>query len=449
MGSRVDLISQTNELGSTSGTYVELTQSSIIGAILFILGGIWAFISPNGIVSTGELSTIQFAMIGSIVASHGWIMSFALGAGFDVLPFVHKFIPYEEASLKSVQNLNLGGTTIIFLGIISGNMEIFYKLLLVGMSAYAFQYIHLWNPIKKLLRNRKLTNFDPVGISGVLPATTIGLGSFICIFSGLFSDDVDALYLSMWLTIGLIWTPICWALILSYFNRRMNWRIISINQLQVRSMILGIMIILHSFSEIFLYFDQTGNSTTYVLRGSLILTLGLLINPHRIIQRSLGGGHYNALIVVSCLLIPLVGISSIYYWIIDQNSPRLFVYLGNGFLLLIPISVGITTGYISTLHEDHLHRREENRKNGWPTSIIVIIAAITISAPFLREQLFENLPIKLRSLLVAFPFILALFRMASWWKLELIPEDGSWERIPMFWNEINEPLDPYEFKSEE
>ena len=259
MVSRVDLISQTNELGSTSGTYVELTQSSIIGAILFILGGIWAFISPNGIVSTGELSTIQFAIIGSIVASHGWIMSFALGAGFDVLPFVHKFIPYEEASLKSVQNLNLGGTGIIFLGIISGNMEIFYKLLLVGMSAYAFQYIHLWTPIKKLLRNRKLTNFDPVGISGVLPATTIGLGSFICIFSGLFSDDIDALYLSMWLTIGLIWTPICWALILSYFNRRMNWRIISINQLQLRSMILGIMIILHSFSEIFLYFEQKVN----------------------------------------------------------------------------------------------------------------------------------------------------------------------------------------------
>ena len=449
MSSRVDLVSQTNDVGSISGTYVELTQSSIVSAILFILGGIWAFVSPNGIVNSGELSTIQFAIIGAIVASHGWIMSFALGAGFDVLPFVHKFIPYQEASLKSVQNLNLGGNAIIFIGIISGDIEIFSKLLLVGISAFAFQYVHLWSPIKKLFRNKKLTNFDPVGFSGVLPAMTIILGSFICIFSGLFSDDIDALYLSMWLTIGLIWTPICWALILSYFNRRMNWGIISINQLNLRSMILGFMIIIHSFSEIFLYFEQIENSIPYFLRGGLILTLGLLINPHRIIQRTLQGGHYNALIVVSSLLISLIGICSIYFWIIDQSSPRLFVYLGNGFLFLIPICVGITTGYISTLHEDHLHRREENRKNGLPTSIIVIIAAITISGPFLREQLFENLPIKLRSLLIAFPFILALFRMASWWKVELIPENGSWERIPMFWNEINEPLDPYEFKSEE
>ena len=174
-----------------------------------------------------------------------------------------------------------------------------------------------------------------------------------------------------------------------------------------------------------------------------------MINPHRIIRRSLAGGHYNALIVISSLLIPLIGLFSIYFWIIDENSPRLFVYLGNGFLMIIPIAVGITTGYITTLHEDHLHRREYERKNGWPTSIIVVIAAITISAPFLREQIFENLPIKLRSLVVALPFILALFRMASWWKEELIPEEGSWQRIPMFWNEINEPLDPYEFKSEE
>ena len=449
MSSSIDLISQNNELGSISGTYVELTQGAILTSIIFIIGGIWTFVSPNGLVNAGELSPIQFAIIGIIIASHGWIMSFALGAGFDVLPFVHQFIPYQEASLKSVQNMNLAGTSIIFLGIIIGDIKIFYQFLLVGMSAFAFQYIHLWNPIMTLFRNKKLKNSDPVGFSGIIPAITISLGSFICIFSGLFSDDIDALYLTMWLTIGLIWTPICWALILSYFNRRMSWEIISTDQLSWRSIILGIMILIHSLSEIILYFEQIENSIPYLLRGGLILTLGLMINPHRIIQRSLAGGHYNALIVVSCLLIPLIGFCSIFYWIIDENSPRLFVYLGNGFLMIIPISVGITTGYISTLHEDHLHRREEYRKNGWPTSIIVIIAAISISAPFLREQIFENLPIKLRSLVVAFPFILALFRMASWWKEELIPENGSWERIPMFWNEINHPLDPYEFKSEE
>ncbi len=450
MGStREDLISQTNELGSISGTYIEVTQAAILSSILFILGGIWAFISPNGIVNNGELSIIEFAIIGTIIASHGWIMSFALGAGFDVLPFVHKFIPYQEASLKSVQNMNLAGTSIIFLGIIIGDIEIFHQFLLVGMSAFAFQYIHLWNPIITLLKNRKLEHSDPVGFSGILPAVTIGLGSFICIFSGLFSDEIDALFLSMWLTIGLIWTPICWALILSYFNRRMNWKIISTNQLSFRSIILGLMILLHSSSEIMLYFEQIENSIAYFLRGGLILTLGLMINPHRIIHKCLSGGHYNALIVVSSLFIPLIGFMAIFYWIVDENSPRLFVYLGNGFLMIIPISVGITTGYISTIHEDHLHRREEYRKNGWPTSIILIIATITLSGPFLREQMFESLPLRLRTLVVAFPFLLALFRMASWWKEELIPEKGSWERIPMFWNEINEPLDPYEFKSEE
>ena len=140
-----------------------------MSGILFIVGGLWSFISPNGIVNSGEIPTVQFAMIGAIVASHSWVMSFALGAGFDVLPFVHKFIPYQEASLKSVQNLNLAGTSIIFLGLIIGDIEIFYQFLLVGMSAFAFQYIHLWNPIKTLFRNRKIKNSDPVGISGIFP----------------------------------------------------------------------------------------------------------------------------------------------------------------------------------------------------------------------------------------------------------------------------------------
>ena len=113
-------------------------------------------------------------------------------------------------------------------------------------------------------------------------------------------------------------------------------------------------------------------------------------------------------------------------WFFGGSTPRMFVYLGNGFLLILPISVGLTTGYISTLHEDHLHRREEHRKNGWPTSIIVIIAVIAISGPFLRENLiFENLSLGIRTGIIALPFMLALFRMTSWWKQELIPEKES------------------------
>ncbi|MEC7687867.1 MAG: hypothetical protein VX514_02370, partial [Candidatus Thermoplasmatota archaeon] len=56
---REDLVSQTNDLGSISGTYVELTQAAILSAILFIIGGLWSFISPNGIVNSGEMPPIQ------------------------------------------------------------------------------------------------------------------------------------------------------------------------------------------------------------------------------------------------------------------------------------------------------------------------------------------------------------------------------------------------------
>ena len=117
--------------------------------------------------------------------------------------------------------------------------------------------------------------------------------------------------------------------------------------------------------------------------------------------------------------------------------------------MILPIGAGIATGYISTLHEDHLHRREENRTNGWPTSIIVLIATVSISGPFLREKLiFETLSIQIRTAIIALPFLLALFRMSTWWKEEVIPKKGSWQRIPMFWDELHEPLDPYEFESE-
>ncbi len=450
MTRRGEIISQSNEIGSTSGTYIELTQAGIIGSFFFVAAGLWAFISPIGLITTGKITPIELTLIGTIVASHGWVMCFVLGAAFDVLPFIHRFIPYQEASLKSVQNLNLTGMFIIFLGVIIGNIEIFYQTLLIGMSAFAFQYIHLWGPIKTLIQNKKSDFSDPVGISGIAPSITILLGSLICILTGIFADDLDSLYLSMWSTISLIWIPLCWAFSLSYFNRRMGWEIVPINQLSSRSMILGITIVLHFVCEIALYLRYMENSIPFLLRGSVILILGLMINPHRIVKRVLNGGHYNALIVVSSLLISIIGITSVILWIVGNSTPRLFIYLGNGLLMILPIGIGLTTGYISTLHEDHLHRREEHRKNGWPTGIIVIIAVLAISGPFLRENLiFENLSLQIRTAIIALPFLLALFRMTSWWKEELIPENGSWNRIPMFWNEIHEPLDPYEFNSEE
>jgi len=440
---------EANEHKSTSGTYLELTQSGILGAILFVFAGLWTFISPIGLIAQGELSPIELTLIGTIVASHGWMMCFVLGAAFDVLPFIHRFVPFEESSLKSVQNLNLGGTVIIFIGLIIGNIEFFYQTLLIGMSAFAFQYVHLWNPIRRFLANRNLGNSDPVGIAGIVPGITILIGSMICILTGLNPAKIEIMYLAMWLTIDLIWIPICWALALSYFNRRKAWRIIPSNQISIRSMIIGSVIMIHLASEIALYFSYIGELIPYLLRGGVILTLGTMLNPIRIVQLSRKSVHYSALIVVSCLLIPVIGVVSILLWAIDSSSPRMFVFIGNGFLMTLPIGTGIAIGYISTLHEDHLHRREDIRRNGWPTSIIVLIATIVISGPFIRDNLFfETVPIGIRTAIIGSPFLLALFRMISWWKEEVIPENGSWQRIPMFWNEIHEPLDPYEFESE-
>ena len=438
-----------SEHKSTSGTYLELTQAGIIGTMLFVTAGLWSFISPMGLISKGEISPIELTLIGTIVASHGWVMCFVLGAAFDVLPFIHRFLPFEESSLKSVQNLNLGGTIVISVGLISGNLEFFYQTFLIGMSAFAFQYVHLWNPIRKFLSNRNLGLSDPVGIAGILPGITIVIGSMVCLIAGLDSENLDTLYLTMWMTIDLIWIPICWALSLSYFNRRRKWNIVPVNQIRIRSLIIGSTVLIHLSFEIAYFFTYVGESIPYLLRGGVILVLGMMLNPQRIIQKTTQEKHYSALIVVSCTLIPIIGAISVLLWSIDSTAPRMFVYIGNGFLMILPIGAGIATGYISTLHEDHLHRREENRSNGWPTSIIVLIATISISGPFLREKLiFETLSIQIRTAIIALPFLLAIFRMSTWWREEVIPKKGSWQRIPMFWDEIHQPLDPYEFESE-
>ena len=442
-------MAEASEHKSTSGTYLELTQAGIIGTMLFVTAGLWSFISPMGLISKGEISPIELTLIGTIVASHGWVMCFVLGAAFDVLPFIHRFLPFEESSLKSVQNLNLGGTIVIAVGLISGNLEFFYQTFLIGMSAFAFQYVHLWNPIRKFLSNRNLGLSDPVGIAGILPGITIVIGSMVCLIAGLDSENLDTLYLTMWMTIDLIWIPICWALSLSYFNRRRKWNIVPVNQIRIRSLIIGTTVLIHLSFEIAYFFTYVGESIPYLLRGGVILVLGMMLNPQRIIQNTTQEKHYSALIVVSCTLIPIIGAISVLLWSIDSTSPRMFVYIGNGFLMILPIGAGIATGYISTLHEDHLHRREENRSNGWPTSIIVLIATVSISGPFLREKLiFETLSIQIRTAIISLPFLLAIFRMSTWWREEVIPKKGSWQRIPMFWDETHQPLDPYEFESE-
>ena len=86
----------------------------------------------------------------------------------------------------------------------------------------------------------------------------------------------------------------------------------------------------------------------------------------------------------------------------------------------------------------------EERTKGWPTASIAASAMLIVSITWFQFEVFYNIPTEIRGILVGLPFVLTGFRMITWWRNQVIPEEGEWKRIPMFYDEINEPLDPYD-----
>ena len=431
-----------------SGTYLELTQTGIQGILMFGIGYLWIVLSPNGFVATGDMPLASAAIMGAMVASHGCLLALVLGIVFDVIPLVHgpHKISIPVSSLKAINNLNQLGTGIILVGILIGDLTLFHDLYLVGMAAFSFQYTHLFGMARKIVmvqnRNQEREMASAVKIS----ALSIPLGALICLITGLSSENIDTVRTTMWLTISFQWIPVIWCLLLSHLHRRFDWRLFSsINSIRNATIIVISASFLHGLIEILNFLSIYESTLTLnIVRSVPLICMGILLKPWILINNIFKKNIYVALVVQGTLAILILGFCNLLLIYIDPYDSKTWNSEGAGVLFIFTIASTITLGYLACLHEDHLHTLMENRSKGWPTALIAASAMIVISITWFQFEIFYNIPMAARGILVGLPFILTGFRMITWWRNQVIPEQGEWKRRPMFYDEVNEPLDPYD-----
>ncbi len=432
-----------------SGTYLELTQAGIHGILMFATGYLWIVLSPNGFVASGDMQLGQAAIMGAMVASHGCLLALILGVIFDVIPLVYgsENVSIPPSSLKAIYNLNQIGTAIILVGIIIGDLNLFHDLYLVGMAAFAFQYTYLFGMARSLVMIQNKNKDRELAPALKITAALVPLPVLTCLITGLYSENIEIVRTMMWITISFQGIPIVWCLLTSHLHRRFDWMLFSSpNGIRNASFVVILVSISHGIFEIISFFDIYDSILTLNIARSIpLICMGIMLKPWILIRNVFKEKIYVALVVQGAIAILILGICNLLVIYSDPSDSKTWNSEGAGTLFIFTILSTISLGYLACLHEDHLHTLMENRIKGWPTALIAASAMVIITLTWFQFEIFYNIPVVIRGIIVGLPFILTGFRMITWWRNQVIPEQGEWKRIPMFYDEINEPLDPYDF----
>ncbi len=431
-----------------SGTYLELTQAGIHGILMFATGYLWIVLSPNGFVATGDIPLGQAAIMGAMVAAHGCLLAFVLAIMFDIIPLVYgsENVSIPPSSLKAIYNLNQIGTAVILVGIIIGDLNLFHDLYLVGMAAFAFQYTYLFEMARGLVILKNEDNERELAPALKIIAILIPIPVLICLITGVYSENIEIVRTMMWVTIAFQGIPIVWCLLLSHLHRRFDWKLFSPSTgIRNASIVVILVSISHGIFEIIGFFGIQGSSVTLnVARSIPLICMGIMLKPWILIRNIFNEKIYVALVVQGAIAILILGICNLLVIYTDPSDSKTWNSEGAGALFIFTIASTITLGYLACLHEDHRHTLMEERTKGWPTALIAASAMLIVSITWFQFEIFYNIPTEIRGILVGLPFVLTGFRMITWWRNQVIPEEGEWKRIPMFYDEINEPLDPYD-----
>ena len=415
---------------------------------MFATGYLWIVLSPNGFVATGDMPLGQAAIMGAMVASHGCLLAFLLGIIFDVVPLSYgpENVSIPPSSIAAINNLNQLGTAVILVGILIGNLDLFHDLYLVGMAAFSFQYTYLFGMARSMVMVQNPKNERELAPALKITALLIPLPVLICLITGIYSENLDIVRTMMWITISFQGVPIVWCLLLSHLHGRFDWRLFS-SPISIRnaSFVVILVSVSHGILEIIsLCYKLDSLLILNIARSMPLICMGIMLKPWILIKNIFKEKIYVALVVQGSIAILILGICNLLVIYTDPVDSKTWNSEGAGVLFIFTIASTITLGYLACLHEDHRHTLMENRTKGWSTAFIAASAMLIVTITWFQFDIFYNIPTAIRGILVGLPFIFTGFRMITWWRNQVIPEEGEWKRIPMFYDEINEPLDPYD-----
>jgi len=419
---------------STAGSYVEFLFAAVVMQILFFITAMWSSSSSYDFYSD-NLEHIQFAM--RIQLSLGWIMCIIAGLGFSILPLLYDLYSFEKSVMRTYVGLNISGQFAIMLGVVSGilmdDLLIFETLATIGISLLCASLVTLGPTAISIfkIRNPKDNKLGPFTytIGALMPI--LGAITLACWVLRGRVERILNLSESIIFDFFIVLTVV--AIIISHFNRRLDWNIIKQENLGKVFGIFSVMLLLSVVAEPLFYRDEISIRVFAVLASAPFLFISIMINPKRIFKGVIDKKPFNKMLLCAGFWLPVVGLTTFVetmgYVSLNEGGPSY-----SKLILIFGVVFQSLWGFAEYLHDDHKKLSIHRRKTKWIVLISVNLGSLIVLHTFvlnwMNESDMEGFP-RPMVLCFAVSFILMLFH----WIKDIFFSLDDWYKTPMFYDQ--------------
>ena len=400
------------------------------------------FVANNG-YDEAHFLDIRFLM--GVQVTFGFLFLMQAGIAFDVLPLIHNLPRFSAGQMSTYILLSCAGQVSIAVGAIYGETPGDGGFFTVGVALICASLSTLISPAINVIRGRNRSDVN--GVSAVIPAITTQFVAILVLITWLVADsDTNLRSIMSFLMLEAMWWVLLFTIFASHFNRRMGLNILTerrglaILGVSLTCMIIGIGRILLPVTEgtwIILILDLTIH-----LLPLIVLFFG--IRPRQILEAiTVGRVPVSKPILTSyvmCLAIPLAIATIAIIEAVRSGPGAAFPQHGPlEVILLIGIMYPALNGTGFWLHHDHLRTPEAARPGRWAFAIgtmLVCFAVLFFSGiPPQEFQLINRTEVgPIQRVVFLLCATLLLGGPMVQWMRSLLGLEGTWHRIPMFWD---------------
>ena len=419
---------------STAGSYIELLFAAVVMQILFFITAMWSGSSNYDFYSDNQ-EHIRFAL--RIQLGLGWVMCIIAGLGFSILPLIYDLHSFGKSVMRTYVGLNISGQFAIMLGVVSGilmdDLLIFETLATIGITLLCASLVTLGPSAIAIfkIRTPKENKTGPFTYSVGALMPFLGAITLACWVLREKVERILNLSESIIFDFFIVLTVV--ALIISHFNRRLDWNIIKQENLGKVFGIFSVMLLLSVVAEPLFYRDEISIRVFAVLVSAPFLFISLMINPKRILKGVINKKPFNKMLLAAVFWLPVIGLTSFaetmgYVGVNEGTLPysRLILIFGVVFQSL--------WGFAEYLHDDHKKLSIHRRNTKWLVLISVNLGSLIVLQTFVLNWVnggvIDSFP-RLAILCFAISFVVMLFH----WIKDIFFSLEDWHKTPMFYDQ--------------
>ena len=260
--------------------------------------------------------------------------------------------------------MNIAGQITIMLGIMSNNLEIFQTLVTIGITLLCTSLVCLGPPAVKVFKSKNTEDGKLGPFSYTLGAITPILGLFIISSWVLRNEIPGILDTSENFIFGFFIPLVIVTLIISHFNRRLDWEIIHANNLSKIFVAYALLLFISFISEPIMNRGDISIRLAAILQLLPYIFIFLMLNPKKIIFMLKEKRQCNKMILASILWLPVIGIAAYAETMgYIETTDAMMSY--HRWILIFGVAFQALWGYASYLHDDHKRLSIHRRKTQW------------------------------------------------------------------------------------